>query len=277
MTLSIEAALEFERGRTERRMRTLDEIGELLRRLDDEDADGAMAAPEPPRPPPPAPAAPPREAPANRNEPDLLYERMRRYVLAEGPVAYGQIADAVGGTKSKLLLRLRWLAEDGAIAVEGRPPHRRYLAPETAEGAAARPDAPLAATMSCEGPDELLDLIREHAPVSSSRLRELTGVGYPQLLTWGRALARRRDVTFDGDGPDRIWRLAGTPVLASEVLAAIAAEPGRLNERRIALALRAKHEHVVHACAELLDGGAVTLTETNTYLPVAGTAARARR
>ncbi len=273
MTNAMAVAFEDELARSARRMRVLEDIGALLRQLDDDDDFGAGVAtvPEAPRSPPRLPqrkAVPARQAPARRHEPDALYERIRCFVVAEGPVAYGDIASIAGATKSTLLLRLRWLIEDGAIAAEGRPPHRRYCAPKAARVPDPRPNAALAAVASCAGPEELLALIREQAPVSSSRLRELTGEGYPKLVAWGRELARRRDVTFRGDGPDRVWELAGAPVLASEVLAVIGAEPGALNERRIALALRAKYQDVVDACSELLDGGAVTLTDANTYLPV---------
>jgi hypothetical protein len=116
----------------------------------------------------------------------------------------------------------------------------------------------------------LFALIARHGSVTTARLRQLTGLGDGQIIEWGRALARRRVIAFDGEGPERTWRPVARRDLTREIFETIAADPGRFNDHRLALALRVAYERITLACAELIDQGLVVLTEANTYLPTAG-------
>jgi hypothetical protein len=193
---------------------------------------------------------------------------IRDFIAAHGPVGRGDVGRALGGSLNALDEQLKRLRRAGEIVVDGERPHRRYRAPQTKPAQPASSPLPPrpAQVVDCSGPTDLLALVAEHGPVSSARLRQLTGLGYQQVVEWGRLLARQRAVAFDGEGPDRIWRALAARDLRFEILQTIAAQPGALNERRIALALRASYEQVVESCARLLDDGDVTLPEGSGYV-----------
>ena len=242
----VTAAVRSECKRQRKRMAILEEMDVLARRLQ----------------------AVERSHPDRSSGPNPTRAELRDYIAAHGPVSRSEIGRALGGSMNALDDKLRRLKASGEIVVEGERPNRRYRVLDTAVTRSGQPSEPRrpAQVVDCSGPTDLLALIVEHGPISSARLRELTGLDFQQLLEWGRMLTRQRSVTFDGEGPDRSWRPVAERDLRSEVLETIAAQPGVLNERRLALALRARHEHVVAICAQLLDDGVVTLAEGRGYL-----------
>jgi DNA-binding transcriptional ArsR family regulator len=218
-----------------------------------------------------------RQVRSNPSRDDIL-----RFIAEHGPVGRREINRALAGDVNSLDRHLTRLVRAGMIEVEGESPRRRYRTPRADLSSTAAPSAegaPRADTtderVPCSGPDELLSLIGAHAPITTQRLRELTGLGYQQLIEWGRVLARRRAVTFVGEGPNRSWRPMPKQDLASEVLATISADPATYNEHRIALALRATYERVGAACAALLDRGSIELTDAGTYIPASDATALA--
>jgi len=193
-------------------------------------------------------------------------EQVCEYVLRHGPVRRAQVLAALGGDPKKVGRKLQSLARAGQLSATGPASRRFYRAPREAST-----NHRLRGIESCAGADELLGLIGRLAPVTSEQLHERTGRTYPEIADWGRELVLKQLVTFEGEGRTRTWRLAGEPVqgLASEVAAMIAADPGGLDERRIALTLSAPDHLVGIACAELLDRGVVRLTDRGTYGPAA--------
>ncbi|MFL5818887.1 MAG: hypothetical protein ACJ76L_14990 [Conexibacter sp.] len=193
-------------------------------------------------------------------------EQVRDYVVRHGPVRRAQVLAALGGDPKQVGRKLQSLARAGRLAATGPTSRRFYRAPrEVSTSQRLRGIEP------CTGPDELLGLIGRLAPVTSEQLHERTGRTYPEIADWGRELVLKQLATFEGEGRTRTWRLAGEPAqgLASEVTAMIAADPGGLDERRLALTLSAPEHLVAIACAELLDRGVVCLTDRGTYGPVA--------
>jgi hypothetical protein len=193
-------------------------------------------------------------------------EQVRDYVVRHGPVRRAQVLAALGGDPKQVGRKLQSLARAGQLSATGPTSRRFYRAPREVSTSQR-----LRGIESCAGPDELLGLIGRLAPVTSEQLHERTGRTYPELADWGGELVLKQLVSFEGEGRTRMWRLAGEPAqgLASEVAAMIAADPGGLDERRLALTLSAPEHLVGIACAELLDRGVVRLTDRGTYGPVA--------
>ena len=191
---------------------------------------------------------------------------MCEYVVRHGPVRRAQVLAALGGDPKKVGRKLQSLARAGQLSATGPASRRFYRAPR-----AASTSQRLRGIESCTGPDELLGLVGRLAPVTSEQLHERTGRTYVEIADWAHKLVLRQLVAFEGEGRTRTWRLAGKPAqgLASEVAAMIAADPGGLDERRLALTLSAPEHLVGIACAELLDRGVVRLTDRGTYGPVA--------
>ena len=242
----VTAAVRSECKRQRKRMAILEEMDVLARRLQ----------------------AVERSHTDGSGRPNPTRAEIRDCIVAHGPVSRGEIGRALGGSMNALDDKLRRLTAAGDIVAEGERPNRRYRARDAAVAHSGQPSEPRrpAQVVDCSGPTDLLALIGEHGPISSARLRELTGLDFQQLVEWGRMLTRQRSVTFDGEGPDRIWRPVAERDLRSEVVQTIAAQPGVLNERRLALALRARHEHVIAICTQLLNDGVVTLGEGRGYL-----------
>lgn len=241
------SAVRAECRRQRKRMAILDEMGMLARRLE------AVERPH---------------VGLSSSGSNPTRAEIHDFIAAHGPVGRGEIGRALGGSLNALDEKLKGLRQAGEIVIDGERPHRRYRASRTkpVRSAASPPPARPAEVVVCSGPADLLALIAEHEPVSSARLRQMTGLDYQKVVEWGRALVRQRAVTFDGEGPDRSWRVAAERDLRAEILQTIAAQPEALNERRIALALRASYEQVVAICTALLDEGEVTLPEGSGYL-----------
>lgn len=189
-------------------------------------------------------------------------EQVRDYVVRHGPVRRKQVLAALGGDPHKVGRKLQSLAARGRLAASGPASRRVYHAPGVERLRSVEP---------CDGPDELLALIRRVAPVTSQQLHERTGCSYPEIWDWGQELVLRELVTFEGEGRARSWRLVAEPPqgLAKQVAALITADPDNLDERRLALTLRAPEHLVGIACAELIDRGMVRLSERGTYRPAA--------
>lgn len=270
------SAVHSERERQRKRLAILGKIERLARKLD---VDQASGHPEPAR------RArrerhvrPGRATSRSRSRPNPSGADIASFIAKHGPVGRAEINRALGGDLNSLDGHLKRLTGKGTIDVEGERPHRRYRAPNarrppevlaaSESRSSALTPAP-AAVASCTGAEDLLALISEHAPVTTARLREVTGLGYQEIIDWGRILARRRAVSFEGEGPERTWRPKAERDLSAEVMAMIVAEPAVHNEHRLTLALRASYESVSSVCADLLDRDAISLTESNTYVPVA--------
>lgn len=197
-----------------------------------------------------------------------------RHIGEHGPIGRADLNRALGGNVKSLDMHLRRLLRDGEIRIEGQRPRRYRLSDAQTPNPSTHVESTRAsrptAVMPCTGEKDLLALITHHGAVTTRRLRELTGLGDGQIIQWGRALARRRVVAFDGEGPERTWRPVGERNLASEIRETVAADPGRYNDHRLALALRAPYERVALACAELIDQELIALTDDNTYVPVDG-------
>lgn len=184
------------------------------------------------------------------------------HVKAHGPVRRSQVQAALGGSADAIGDMLRRMAAAGLLVPEGVKNRRAYrvAAPELAVADDER--------SACADAESMLALIARSGPISSQRIHELTGASLIDISNWGIELMCRSLVVPIGEGGARAWRMAPSDDLSAAVLATIAARPGVLGERAIALSLRAPHDRVGMTCAELLDRGKIALTERNTYVPL---------
>jgi DNA-binding transcriptional ArsR family regulator len=195
------SAVHSERERQCRRLAILGKIERLARELDVDEASGR---PERARSARGERQVRPGRA-KSRSRPNPSGVDIARFIAKHGPVGRAEIHRALGGDLNSLDGHLKRLTGKGTIDVEGERPHRRYRAPNPrrppeALAASESPSPAPVAVASCAGAEDLLALISEHAPVTTARLREVTELGYQEIIDWGRLLARRHAVAFEGEG-----------------------------------------------------------------------------
>ena len=147
-----------------------------------------------------------KKASAGSRSVDPSREQLHEYIVAHGPVAIGDIVDALGGVSERVSGKVRRLVANGQIAADGKPWERLYRAPDvvtpidtTGSGRAPQPEIPPRGTYP------LYDTIVELDGASTQQLVQRTGLPTSTIIEQGRRLMQRGLVRFTGVGDARVW------------------------------------------------------------------------
>lgn len=136
-------------------------------------------------------------------------EEVREYVIANGPLARGEIVAALGGSPQAIDDKLKRLLAKGEIGADGRPGARRYRSPDkrsqiTAAAIARLKVAP-PRTLPDRGVYPVYDAIIDLNGATTEQLARHTGLPVQLVVEQGRRLLQLGLARFTGAGSERRW------------------------------------------------------------------------